>query len=144
MEEQKCKELMWQVNTQLLKEVMLERRDAILRLLLFLDEGNIKDTSSAVLWACKREDVEVLKILIELGVDVTVKDNLPIMVAANRGNVEMVKLLIEAGTDVTTSRNYPIRLASQQGYKEVVELLIEAGADVTADYNYALKMATKK
>jgi ankyrin repeat protein len=48
--------------------------------------------------------------------------------------VEVVRLLIERGMDVTTkdeNLSTPLHLASSSGVPEIVRLLIESGADVT-------------
>lgn len=56
--------------------------------------------------------------------------------AISREKVEIVRLLIEQGADVTAkdkSLSTPLHLASSLGIPEIVRLLIERGADITAE-----------
>jgi ankyrin repeat protein len=53
----------------------------------------------------------------------------------SRAKIEIVRLLIEKGLDVTAkdkSLSTPLHLASSLGIPEIVQLLIERGADITA------------
>jgi ankyrin repeat protein len=55
--------------------------------------------------------------------------------AISRAKVEIVRLLIDHGVDVTAkdkSLSTPLHLASSLGIPEIVQLLIERGADITA------------
>ena len=51
-----------------------------------------------------------------------------IIYASKNEHLEVVKLLIEHGADVTADNNYAIRWASKNKHLEVVKLLIENGA----------------
>ena len=54
----------------------------------------------------------------------------------SREMVEIVRLLVEQGADVTAkdkSSSTPLHLASSFGTPEIVRLLIECGADITAE-----------
>ena len=55
------------------------------------------------------------------------------------GQLEVVKLLIENGADITVGDNCAIRWASRNGHIEIVKLLIENGADCTAWNNCAIR-----
>jgi ankyrin repeat protein len=55
--------------------------------------------------------------------------------AVSSGNVDMVRLLIELGADVNAPTAYPLSAlfnASYKGHAEIVQLLLDAGADVNA------------
>jgi uncharacterized protein YnzC (UPF0291/DUF896 family) len=92
--------------------------------------------------ACEDGDLEIVKLLIENGADVTAEDNYAIRRASQNGHLEVVKYLIDNGADVTAEDNYAIRTASQEGHLETVKYLIENGADVTAKNNYAIRWAS--
>jgi ankyrin repeat protein len=78
--------------------------------------------------ACEDGDLEIVKLLIDNGADVTSKDNMSIRWASREGHLEVVKYLIDNGADVTAQDNYAIRWASFNGHLEVVELLKKHGA----------------
>lgn len=75
--------------------------------------------------------VDIVKFLIEYGVDVKTRDNFPLRKASEKGHFEIVKMLVEAGADVLARNNEPIRLASKCEYKDnikVIEYLHKKGA----------------
>jgi ankyrin repeat protein len=56
--------------------------------------------------------------------------------AISRAKIEIVRLLIEQGVDVTAkdkNLSTPLHLASSLGIPKIVQLLIERGADITAN-----------
>ncbi len=86
-------------------------------------------------FAANSNSVEVAKLLIDQGADVSVRDNkgrTPIHSAAVQNSVEVAKLLIDQGADVSI-RDYrgrtPIHSAAVQNSVEVAKLLIDQGAD---------------
>ncbi|KAK2669720.1 hypothetical protein RAB80_015246 [Fusarium oxysporum f. sp. vasinfectum] len=87
--------------------------------------------------ACAKGYVEVVKMLLERGADVTSKANngvTPLEAASAEGHVEVVKMLLQKGADLTTKNNdgwTPLNAASSRGHAEVVKILLEKGADVT-------------
>jgi ankyrin repeat protein len=88
--------------------------------------------------------VEVVRALIQAGVDVNAMDtgsamgsgNLtPLFHSAWNGHVEVVRALIEAGANVNAKTNdgrTPLHASAWNGHVEVVRALIEAGAEVDA------------
>ena len=56
------------------------------------------------------------------------KLNEELLWASENGHLEIVKLLIENGADVSAKDNEAFRMASENGYLEIVRLLIENGA----------------
>ena len=88
--------------------------------------------------ASRRGQVEIARMLIERGVDVTAQNNdgwAPLHLALVYGEVEVARMLIERGADVTAQNNdgwTPLHLASQRGQVEVARMLVEHGADAAA------------
>ena len=83
--------------------------------------------------------IDVARMLIEYGADLTAKDKTgmtPLHLASYRGHVDVTRMLIELGVDLTAQNNEgetPLHLASQEGgVVEVAHMLIERGADLTA------------
>ena len=75
--------------------------------------------------ACRYGHVEVVKLLLEAGVDPTSNNNKAIKYACGNGHVEVVKLLLKAGVNPSVSDDYPLRIACENGHLEVVKVLLE-------------------
>lgn len=90
-----------------------------------------------LIWCIEQKEINLLKYLIEIGVDVNENDNAAIKIAAKNGYCEAVELLIKAGAD----KNIALVYAAGNGQIKLVSLLIEEKADVTAFENKALKWA---
>ena len=77
-------------------------------------EDRREDFSSPI----SKEMVEIVRLLVEQGADVTAKDkssSTPLHLASSFGSPEIVRLLIERGVDITAedeSRRTPLHLAS--------------------------------
>lgn len=98
-------------------------------------------------------DLEVVKILIDYGADLSVANlagDTPLCLALDRGHVEVGKVLIEKGTAVSAAPTIgwtPLHMASNKGYVDIVEMLLEKDADVsstTKDNWTPLHMASSK
>lgn len=76
------------------------------------------------MYAAGHDYIEIVKVLIESGADVTVNFNFPIRIAVKHDNVETVKLLIKAGADVAAQDNYAIRQAAENRNIEMLKILI--------------------
>ena len=91
-----------------------------------------------------RGRVEIARMLIERGIDVTAQDlyaMTPLHLASQEGHVEVACMLIQRGADVMAQNLYaetPLHLASQEGQVEATRILIDRGADVTAQNKYAM------
>ena len=86
----------------------------------------------------KDRSVETVRLFIQLGVDVNVRDGShesPLHLASSAGNAETVQLLIRHGVNVNASDGSgktPLHLALSKGHDKTVQTLIEQGADVNA------------
>ena len=89
-------------------------------------------------WAIERGYVEIVKLLIERGIDINAKTNdeaTPLDIAFDKDYTEIVKLLLEKGADANAKNKNGETLlhrAVGEGHLVVVKLLLEKGADIHA------------
>ena len=101
-----------------------------------LERRGISYSAENFVGSAKRNDIAVLKLFLNSGIDVNSRDNggnTALMVASLRGHKEVAKLLISKGADVNAKDKYgrtPLIWASYAAHKEVAELLVSKGADV--------------
>ncbi|OBU00043.1 hypothetical protein VE01_01738 [Pseudogymnoascus verrucosus] len=81
-------------------------------------------------------NIDVVKVLLELGADVIVADSngaTPLKRASQHGHVKVVKVLLEHGANVTVAEEgeTPLYIASYNGHVDVVKVLLDYRADVT-------------
>lgn len=97
------------------------------------------DGSTALHWAAYRDDLEMAKLLIAAGADMTAKTRLgditPLFMAAKNGNAAMLGLMLTAKADANaanTNGTTPLMLAAASGKTDAVKVLLDRGADVNA------------
>ncbi|HYC60411.1 MAG TPA: ankyrin repeat domain-containing protein [Thermoanaerobaculia bacterium] len=98
----------------------------------------IAETPEALRNAVERGNVDVVKHLLERGVDKNTQDaygqSLVMNAVSNHRN-DIVKLLIDAGADINAPNQYriaPLAVAAEQGHLDLVNMLVAAGAKVNA------------
>lgn len=63
----------------------------------------------------------------------------PLHLCSRDGNLEVVKFLLEKGVDIASKNNYgetPLHLSSENGKLEVVKFLLEKGADIESKFPF--------
>ena len=100
------------------------------------------DGGCAPVWCASRVGhVEVLKLLLDCGVDVNAVSNrgeTPLYAAAREGHVAAIKLLLGRGADIHKADDdgrTPVYTASESGEVEAVHVLLKAGADANVATN---------
>lgn len=95
---------------------------------------NFKRTS--LHWACRIDNIELVKLLVDKGSDLNLMDMngiAPLQSLASRGLVKAAELLIEKGADLNIQDKFglatPLHMASISGHYQMLVLLIEKGAD---------------
>ncbi|QTF49527.1 putative ankyrin repeat protein [Acanthamoeba polyphaga mimivirus] len=135
-----------QVNGYFTHCVQKNKLDAI----QYLYENNLmnpENKSNLFKIAIVHGNIDVLKLVIDYGIDVSLDDHFAITVCTRRtGNTEnIIQLLIDNGADVTSNSNLPIKFAISYGNisKSIIDLLINSGANIHADEYYFAKCAAK-
>ena len=67
--------------------------------------------------------LDMVKLLLDNGVNVRAEDNCALIWAARYGHTEIVKLLLEHGANVHAQDNYALRWATNNGHTETINLL---------------------
>jgi ankyrin repeat protein len=92
---------------------------------------------TALHWAVIIGNKEIVKLLIERGVDINSQDGLfestALHLAAQNRHLEIVESLLSKGAKIETQNKYgrtALGIAAREGHKDVVELLAASGADI--------------
>jgi len=103
----------------------------------------IFDNSKDDLLICAAENgyLEVVKYLVENGVDINTDDDEALRYAAEDGYIEVVKYLHKNGANISANDDYALKYAVGNGHFEVVRYLVENGANIHAENDEALKWA---
>lgn len=72
-------------------------------------------------------------------IDINSHNNRALLTSVSKGYLEIVKLLIEKGVDGHTTSGNILSLSVSGGHLEIVKILVENGADVHANNDCALK-----
>jgi hypothetical protein len=109
-----------------------------------LNKGvKINTKNDALISASILGHLEVVKYLVEKGVDVNTQSSAALRFASQYGKLEVVKYLLENGADIHSRNDEALILASQNGHLDVVRYLVENGADVHAQTDAALSWAVE-
>nr|AEX62812.1 putative ankyrin repeat protein [Moumouvirus Monve] len=85
------------------------------------------DNCKILQWACFYGYISVISRLIKLGIDPKNEDAL--ILACKRENLNTIKYLVENGANPLIKSNEPINIVSIKGNLEIVKYLISVGAD---------------
>ena len=116
-------------------------RAAVRALLTGGDDVNVAqgDGMTALHWAARHGDVDLIKMLLAAGANVKATTRLasytPLLMAAEIGSAGAIDALIAAGADpkgTTASGVTPLMFASAAGQADAVKTLVARGADVNA------------
>ncbi|XP_077600144.1 histone-lysine N-methyltransferase EHMT2 [Stigmatopora nigra] len=89
-----------------------------------------------IIWAAEHKHVEVIKVLLNRGADVTINDkelNVCLHWAAYAGNVDIAEMVLNAGCSLASVNMHgdtPLHIAAREGYLECVTLFLSRGADI--------------
>uniref|UniRef100_A0A8C9ZDY8 Euchromatic histone-lysine N-methyltransferase 2 n=1 Tax=Sander lucioperca TaxID=283035 RepID=A0A8C9ZDY8_SANLU len=106
---------------------------SVLSLCLQEDDGG---GWTPIIWSAEHKHVEVIKVLLNRGADVTINDkelNVCLHWAAYAGNVDIAELVLNSGcplASVNMHGDTPLHIAAREGYLECVTLFLSRGADI--------------
>ncbi|XP_061598179.1 histone-lysine N-methyltransferase EHMT2 isoform X2 [Cololabis saira] len=89
-----------------------------------------------VIWAAEHKHVEVIKVLLSRGADVSITDkelNVCLHWAAYAGSVDIAEMVLNAGCSlacVNVHGDTPLHIAAREGYLDCVTLFLSRGADI--------------
>ena len=95
-----------------------------------VDVNQRGDDFTALHWACQEDFPDVVKVLIDAGADIEVKDDngcSPLLLASKDGSLATVRMLVKAGADVSgtdNERETCLTLAAYFGHTETVRHLL--------------------
>jgi len=87
-------------------------------------------------------NLELVKMYIQLGVNIHTKDDCALMWSSNNGHLSVVKYLVEHGANIHAKDNYALQWACFNGHLDVVVYLVKQGANIHADKDLALRWAS--
>lgn len=91
-------------------------------------EGPKTELETALVNACSSGDLEDVKKLIKMGVDIRVDHNLPVIEASKYGHLKVVEYLVDEGADIRDEEDYALYIAEYFEHHDVVEYLLSKGA----------------
>ncbi|XP_077404838.1 histone-lysine N-methyltransferase EHMT2 [Vanacampus margaritifer] len=89
-----------------------------------------------IIWAAEHKHVDVIKVLLNRGADVTINDkelNVCLHWAAYAGNLDIAEMVLNAGcslASVNVHGDTPLHIAAREGYLDCVTLFLSRGADI--------------
>ncbi|KAI9642631.1 hypothetical protein NHQ30_009436 [Ciborinia camelliae] len=110
-----------------------------------LGNGRTGQLESAMIWACKEGDVEIVDLLLDLGTNINAQDSskklTPLIEASRNGHEGIVQILLDNKANVNAqnlSKSTALLEAIGQGpenLKEIVKKLLSANADINLANN---------
>ena len=86
--------------------------------------------------------LELVKVYVQLGVDINRNDDLSLHLASRYGHLDIVRYLVDHGADIHAGGGGALRWSSGEGHLDIVRYLVECGADVHVRNDEALQRAT--
>ena len=93
-----------------------------------------RDSFRGIIWGCP---LEVLKHLVELGLDLFKDDYNSFEMATEAGRVDVLNFLVEQNGEDVIDYNRLLKISVKYGHLECIKYLLDKGADIR-NHNYAL------
>ena len=92
--------------------------------------GNIDVLNGLLKIFSDNDDLETVKILVELGADIHYHNDSVLCSAASSGYLDLVEFCIEKNADSNVQGGNPLKMAVLHGHFDIVKKLVECGADI--------------
>jgi len=110
--------------------------------MLIMSNVNAREIMNELLMkASKNNCYEIVKYLVEHGVDINTDGGMVLPYAVKNRNIDMVKYLVEHGADINAHDGIALRWAIVKNEPNIVEYLIKHGSDVSALHDHTLQQA---
>lgn len=113
-------------------KILIEHRD-LDTIKILLSSSTDLEKNTALVTACKYDDIHIIRYLCEQGADVNYKQGLPIMSAISWQNSKIFKCLHEYGADLFINDRLLDTAFDQECYK-IIKYLGKNGFDINIDY----------
>ncbi len=121
-------------DIQLVKQFLIDIKPTVLNKKLTDYSSAINGTPLHI--ACEKENIEIIKLLVEAGADLEIKNvgrETALSIVVKKNNIKLTNYLIEQDADINAkgaNGMLPIHFACAYGGKEVINLLLSKGADI--------------
>ncbi|AGC01705.1 ankyrin repeat protein [Acanthamoeba polyphaga moumouvirus] len=132
----------WRSNMIILTDKYDLRNTETFDMLIELGADIHIDNDLPLRWATRNGFYNIVEYLLNHGSDPQVLDNEPLILACENGFLDIVKLLVSKGSNICARENNPIRAATRQNHYQIVKYLIDCGADYTSLDNFCLRTAS--
>lgn len=93
--------------------------------------------------ACQCGDIDVLRYMTDLKVDIRADNNRALICACESGHLEIVKYLVDSGANIDARQLSPLILACKNGHYDIVKYLLEKNASVDSIGDSSLSLYKK-
>jgi ankyrin repeat protein len=106
-----------------------------------IEEKNVIPTEIALTRAILFGRTDIVRYLIERGVDIHTENDYALRWAAKNGDLELVKFLMNFGANIHAENDFALLWAVENGHFDIVRYLVEHGADIYTYNKKALQIA---
>jgi ankyrin repeat protein len=118
----------------------LYNHNEMVKLLLTRNQLDTYNHINSLAYAVNQCNYEITKMLIDHNPKININSDI-VKTCSLRGHIEIMKLLLNNGVDIHVDNDCALRNAASQGFVDMVRFLLENGADPKSNNNEALKWA---
>lgn len=92
----------------------------------------------------RKGDVKMIKLLLDLGLNIHDIGSISLSEAVGCNNLEMVKILIMYGAKVNYDKDLALRLSVERNYLDITTFLLQCNANLHINHDYVLLISAQK